>query len=219
MQNFLGRTPTLKKFVRVNLWGASKLFLDEHVTECRGRWREALGGQVSQRLCLEVGSHLGKTLVELAEEHTDTLFIGSDITYKRVVSSAERLERKKLANAAVLLGDMKQIERFFKADELDLVMIFFPDPWSKKAQRKHRLINVDFAEAVKGVLAKTGVVWVKMDQLDYFEQTKESLKKAGFSEAPQSVLDIKLSKPTTFERKFNELGRPTYEGFWVLENQ
>ena len=68
-----------------------------------GRWRELFQSRLPEastesRLIVEIGSHYGKTLSEMAASHPDSLFIGFDITFKRVIKAAERAQRAQIRN-------------------------------------------------------------------------------------------------------------------------
>ena len=45
-------------------------------------------------LIVEIGSHMGDVMCEMANNHPDKAFVGLDITFKRVVTLAEKAKKK-----------------------------------------------------------------------------------------------------------------------------
>jgi tRNA (guanine-N7-)-methyltransferase len=163
-------------------------------------------------LIVEVGCHTGKTITRLAAAHPHWQFIGMDVTYKRVVLTAKRIEENKLSNAITLLANAMNMDILFSDQELDCVLIFFPDPWVKKRrQRKHQLLNLEFCRLLSRKLLPGGMVWVKTDQQGYFEQTVENLGLAGFKKR-EKLANLTISEPTIFEKRFLERGIQIQEG-------
>ncbi len=86
--------------------------------------------------------------------------------------------------------------------------IYFPDPWPKKKHRKHRLINEQFPQLARQVLLPSGTVYLRTDDVDYFQQMQEVFAAAkGFQiiETPTALAEV----TTDFERLFNSQGIPT----------
>ena len=102
-----------------------------------------------REIILEIGSHKGKVLCELAQDQKHKNFIGLDITYKRVALTARKIHEQNLNNATVLLANARYLDQFIAKDEINGIILFFPDPWVKKSRQKHnRLINKEFCDAV-----------------------------------------------------------------------
>ena len=96
---------------------------------------------------------MGDVMCEMATNHKDKAFVGLDITFKRVVTLAEKAVKKELPNIFSVLGNGGGFEHMFSEGEVDGLIIFFPDPWvRKKKQRKKRLINPSFLEQAVKVL-------------------------------------------------------------------
>mgnify|MGYP006284781029 CR=1 FL=1 len=187
-----------------------------------GHWRQRVAqhnglAKSYERLVVEIGCHLGKTLIEMAEANPDTLFIGFDITFKRVVTTAQRAKAKGLTNVFVILANAASIGQIFAPGEIDGILIFFPDPWVKKArQAKNRLVDAEFCVRLNGVLSPEGFCWFKTDQKPYFDATAAFLTEAGFEHQstpwPNALLRDYIS---TFETRFKSKNLDTYGGWWV----
>ncbi|MBM4250436.1 MAG: tRNA (guanosine(46)-N7)-methyltransferase TrmB [Deltaproteobacteria bacterium] len=186
-----------------------------------GTWRQRVAAYYGKadgykRLVIEIGCHLGKTLLEMAEANPDTLFIGFDITFKRVVTTAQRAKAKGLQNVFVVLANAAAIDQVFASGEVDGVVIFFPDPWVKKArQAKNRLVDASFCQRLEGVLVKDGFCWFKSDQRPYFDVVAAHLRERGFvrqaTERPEVFPRDHIS---TFESRFSQKNIDTYGGWW-----
>lgn len=184
-----------------------------------GRWREELRthtGETPCELILEIGCHHGDTLVDMAAFAPDTGFIGMDITFKRVVKTAQRAQRLGFNQVMAVLANAKALPELFAAEELNGVAIFYPDPWErKKRQQKNRLINAEFLSSLHRVLAHNGFFWFRTDHYGYFVDVTRAVQNAGFCSHPNpsGLLNAPLS--TCFEGHFQAAGRSTFSAIWV----
>lgn len=196
----------------------------------QGRWRE-LGERRSEsppaspksRLFLEIGCHKGQTLTHFAELYQQDVFVGLDITYKRVVLTAQRAVDAGLTNVQTALANAKALSKLFAPGELTGVMIFFPDPWPKARQQKNRLIQPEFCQQLLEVLEpESGFVWLKTDHEEYYGEAVSALNASGLlpdQSVPLSSNGLpsdSIDQPifSSFERRFGEQGLPTYSGVW-----
>lgn len=167
------------------------------------------------KLFVEIGSYKGKTLVEMALDHPRDFFVGIDITFKRVVSAAKRAVKHEAHNVSSVLAHMnsESLLQLFGPGEIDLLMVFFPDPWTKKKQNKNRIISNEFCSAAKKCLNEKGKLWFKTDHLPYFQFAEETFSASGFQRVECLSIDTQKYE-TPFERTFKNQGLPTYESFW-----
>lgn len=162
-------------------------------------------------LVLEIGCHNGHTLTSLALDHPTWTFVGLDITFKRIVTTAERLAKAKVQNAFCALANAQNLSQIFSKQELDGIVIFFPDPWVKKArQTKNRLINDRFMLEIKQCLKRTGFVWFKSDQKIYFDQVASLMSAHGFGAIGPLPPELGQDYSSRFESGFHAQGIPTY---------
>lgn len=199
--------------------GSLPLIYGPRLKDKQGKWgqtfQEFVEGNPGNKLVLEIGCHKGKTIRDMAKDHADHNFLGIDITFKRVVYTAKRAKEANLKNVMSILGDAQQIDLLFAEEELDGVLIFFPDPWSKKAkQQKHRLISPEFCQMVFKLLKKDGYLWFKTDHDEYFAESSIAIEQAGFIKNTTPKGLPSETYETTFERKFRLMNEPTNEGVW-----
>ncbi len=187
------------------------------------KWKEffAERHQPVEKLVLEVGCHKGEVLQLMSKAHPDTGFIGIDITFKRVVHTAQKAKAAGLSNMLSLLCNGRGLDRVFGPEELDGAVIFFPDPWvRKKRQRKNRLLDEDFLAKLHRSLKPGAFLWVKTDDGPYMEDIKIAAKAQGFTpyspEGSEQASGI-LSETYTsrFERHFDSKGVDSHNCCWV----
>lgn len=184
------------------------LSMDEMLA-IKGNWHTIK--KDDQPLILEIGCHSGLTLNEFAKNYPCNFYIGMDITYKRVYCSAQKAHGSKNSNVKTVLSDARHLHKIFAEDEIDGVLIFFPDPWPKLKHRKHRLVDSNFASQLRPALKTGGFVWFKSDSLDYYQQAFKAFKRSGYFVSKLNQPILKSELPTTFEKKFQKQQELTYE--------
>jgi tRNA (guanine-N7-)-methyltransferase len=168
-----------------------------------------------QPLEVELGSGDGSFLVDYAREHPDRNFLGVE----RLLGRLRKLDRKgRLAGVTNLRGvriESSYLLRYLlPAQSVMALHIYFPDPWPKRKHRRHRLINEEFPSLAHKVLQPDGMVFLRTDDANYFEQMFAVFKSSPFfveRETPQDLAGVL----TDFEREFHSRGiqtrRATYQ--------
>ena len=202
--------------------GALPLAFGPTLQSLSGRWREHIAAYHGlqtppKRLVVEIGCYKGQTLLELSKAWPDTAFIGIDITFKRVVTTAQRLSAHGLKNAYCAMANAIAVDQLFAPGELDGCLIFFPDPWIRKAkQAKHRLVGPVFCQRLHSRLAPGGFCWLKTDHLPYFERANAALAEAAFAPLPAATPEpLGVDFSSVFEQRFQAQGLPTYGSKWL----
>ncbi len=172
-----------------------------------------------QLLVLEVGCGMGETTCAIAEEHPEINFIGCEVFPSGLGATAMLIEQKQLKNIRLIRHDAVEVVRdMIKADSLDGVHIFFPDPWRKARHHKRRLISDQFVEMLIPKLKKGGYIHCATDWENYSNQMLEVLSRnpllknlhKGFSPVAANPL---TARPVT---KFNKRGNALGHGCWDL---
>jgi tRNA (guanine-N7-)-methyltransferase len=166
-------------------------------------------------LVVEIGCYLGRNLKDFCSYNKELNFIGLDITYKRVVKASQKLQKDHLENGKVLMMEGKTFISHLPSSCLSGLIIYFPDPWAKLSQKKHRLMSEEFFKLVKEKLKTQGFVWVKTDHEEYFSFAKENALKAGFYlresvSCPPNPLNPLTPHKTPFETLFESQKLPSY---------
>lgn len=194
--------------------GSLPIAYGEGLRGLAGHWREKL--PYKQLVC-EIGVHKGMTIVEMARENPDIGFVGIDITYKRVVITAQRALKAGLKNVFLILANATALDQLFGPSELDGIVMFFPDPWvRKKSQAKNRLVNEAFCSKLATVLTPQGFFWFKTDYEPYFASTSLVLTENHFQLVPEAdKFLLPRDYSSAFEKRFHADRLSTYGARWA----
>jgi len=156
---------------------------------------------------IDLGCGKGRFLSVHASRHPDRNFIGIERKIERARRTAKKAERLGLSNVRLIRIEASYfIERMLPDKCLDVLYIFYPDPWPKRRHNRRRLFAPPFMDSLTRVLAPEGVVHLSTDHEDYFEQmTKVVAKDERFTETAPYVPDDE--ERTEFETTFLKLGK------------
>lgn len=177
-----------------------------------GQWREKLEHQ--GKIILEVGCGKAELSLEMARRYPDIHFIGIDVKTDRMGVAGREAQEEGLSNVSFLRIHLLEIDQFFAENEVDEIWITFPDPFPKKRQIKHRMMNVPFLEKYRHILVPNGIIHYKTDNLDLFKYSLEVFIKQDFFTIEELSFDLHeneelpddLKIKTTYEKKFMDLG-------------
>jgi tRNA (guanine-N7-)-methyltransferase len=169
-----------------------------------------------QPLEVELGAGDGSFLVQYAAQHPEHNFIGVE----RLLGRLRKIDRKGRRGGLQNLRVMRLEATYFiqyqlSKDSVTTIHIYFPDPWPKRKHRKNRLVQTGFPELCAQVLKQDGVVYLRTDDLDYFQQMREVFGGCALFkevETPQSLQSV----VTDFERGFLARGVQTNRAAYQL---
>jgi tRNA (guanine-N7-)-methyltransferase len=165
---------------------------------------------------VELGCGDASFLVEYARRNPDRNFIGVERLLGRIQKLDKKGRRTGLQNTrGVRIESAYFLEYLLPAHSATALHIYFPDPWPKKKHRRHRLINPSFPALARRALTGRGVVYLRTDDTDYFQQMNEvfdAAKEFEKVETPAALAEI----TTDFERDFNAQGIPTLRAAYRL---
>ena len=157
----------------------------------------------------ELGSGDGSFLAEYAAQHPEHNFIGVE----RLLGRIRKMDRKGRALGLTnLLGVRIEssyfLEYLLPANSAMALHVYFPDPWPKRKHRRHRLINERFPTLAHQALAPGGMVYLRTDDENYFEQMMEVFAASPqFRPMPTPPELVQLR--TDFEKDFEARGIKT----------
>lgn len=123
---------------------------------------------------LEIGSGMGETTSELAKREPDVNYIATEVYDAGLGQLMLRAEKLGVENLRLLHGDaVVLLGEHIAPESLDVVRIFYPDPWPKKRHHKRRLIQPDFVRLLASRLRVGGTLHLATDWEDYAEQMRE----------------------------------------------
>jgi tRNA (guanine-N7-)-methyltransferase len=166
---------------------------------------------------LEIGFGAGEALLAFAQAHPELDCIGVEVHKPGVGHLLLGAETAGLRNLRAICHDAVEVlQQQLAPGSLQLVHIFFPDPWHKKRHHKRRLIQPEFVELVARVLAVGGTLRLATDWEHYAMQMREVID-ASPSFANDASADGFAARTderplTRFERRGQRLGH----GVWDL---
>jgi tRNA (guanine-N7-)-methyltransferase len=132
----------------------------------------------NQKIILEIGFGMGKSLIEMAQANPNDNFIGIEVHRPGVGAILRDIKLNNLNNIRVFNDDAVEVlQKNIPDNSLARVQIFFPDPWHKKRHHKRRLIQSDFVQLIKKKLKNKGILHIATDWQDYAEEILELISK------------------------------------------
>lgn len=145
-------------------------FDEERTPTFRGQWRSlAFGVHESMPMDLEIGTGNGLHFAHHAIKHPERCLLGLELRYKPLIQSIRRALNGGARNMRIARYNAALLNEMFVAGEVNDVYIFFPDPWEKKRQQKHRLIQDEFLLELHKMQRPGSRLIFKTDSRDYFD--------------------------------------------------
>lgn len=169
-----------------------------------------------QPLEVELGCGDGSFIVEWARRNPGRNFLGVERLLGRIRKPDKLGRRLGLTNLSLVRIEIGYFLAYLLPPaSADAIHVYFPDPWPKVKHRKNRLLNERFTALARRALKPNGVVHLRTDHGEYFEQMLAAFRAdAAFAEVETPA---ELAAVTTdFEREFNAQGIPTNRSSWRM---
>ncbi len=161
---------------------------------------------------LELGAGFGELCTHYLKEHPDHDYTAFEIKWDRI-----RVILKRAGSAPGLRIVPVDFDWFFEsmlpARSFDRVIIFFPDPWPKRRHWKHRLIQPDFPERLRGLLRPGADVYLATDYSPYARRMLRIFRDSAFRPLypyPHFVRENPFAVTTHFEKIKSERQKPFF---------
>ena len=166
---------------------------------------------------LEIGFGSGHSFVEMAKAHPEQDFIGIEMHLPGIGAVFLAAQSHQLTNIRIYYADaIEVLEQTIPPESLDVVQIFFPDPWPKRRHHKRRLVQPTFIQLVASKLKQGGTLHLATDWEDYAVEMMQVLS------ATESLINLSgaghyanrsAQRPliTKFERRGCQEGRLIWE--------
>ena len=168
-----------------------------------------------QPLEVELGSGDGSFLAKYAHANRNRNFIGVERLLGRIRKLDRKGRREGLTNLrGVRIESAYFLEYLLPRHSAAALHIYFPDPWPKRKHRKNRLINDRFPELASQTLAAGGIVYLRTDDRDYFDQmTAVFAASSNFQStpAPPALVELLTDFETEFQRRGIQTLRAAYK--------
>ncbi len=126
-------------------------------------------------LVVEVGSGMGEATAALALAEPERDVLACELHLPGQGALLRRVEDAGLTNVRVVAGDGRTLLAGLPEAGVDVVRVFFPDPWPKSKHWKRRLVDDAFARLVASRLRPGGVLHVATDWAPYADQVRRVL--------------------------------------------
>jgi tRNA (guanine-N7-)-methyltransferase len=166
---------------------------------------------LATKVVLELGFGRGELLLDLAEAAPARVFVGVEISRKRVEKVAKRAEKRGLANVLLLHAPAEYaLERVLPPGCVDECWINCPDPWPKKRHWRRRLVQPALVERLAAALGPGALLHIATDHPGYRDWIAEvmaaqrqfvSLHATPWSESPPA------RRETAYEAEWRAEGR------------
>jgi tRNA (guanine-N7-)-methyltransferase len=160
---------------------------------------------------------MGDSLVAMADQNPQDRYLGIEVHRPGVGKLLSEVDKRGVKNLKVFAEDAVQVlEEAIPQESIDLLQIFFPDPWHKKRHHKRRLIQPDFVELLVSRLSPAGYLHLATDWQPYAEHMMDVLSANALllnTAGQNEYIPRPESRPETkFERRGHRLGH----GVWDL---
>lgn len=194
-------------------------FDEERAPAFKGKWRsEVFASTKGSPLDLEIGTGNGYYFAYHCQTHPGRHLVGVEMKYKPLIQSVRRARNAGCENMRGVRYNARLLQDLFVEGELDNVSIHFPDPWEKKRQHKHRLIQDDYLKLLFSLQRPDSTVEFKTDSRSYFDWALERFHRSAYFVERESF-DFHRSEYATenfityFEQIFLRQGRPIYYAY------
>lgn len=169
-----------------------------------------------QPLEVELGSGDASFLAQYAAQHPERNFIGVERLLGRMRKLDRKGQRAGLTNLrGVRIENAYFLEWLLPPGSVVALHVYFPDPWPKKKHARHRLINERFPVLARQALAPGGVIYLRTDDADYFDQMRQVFATAPVFRPVETPATL-AGRLTDFEVEFQAQGKETRRAAYAL---
>ncbi|UCG25510.1 MAG: tRNA (guanosine(46)-N7)-methyltransferase TrmB [Chloroflexota bacterium] len=119
-------------------------------------------------LVIEVGFGNGQFLLRYARSRPQMNFLGLEIAAPSLRSTENRIRAAGLTNVRLMRARVQSaLQALCEPDEIQGVIVNFPDPWPKAAHHRRRLISDSFLELLASRMAAGADLDIATDHVDY----------------------------------------------------
>ncbi len=166
---------------------------------------------------LEIGFGMGDSLIEMATQQPENNYIGIEVHKPGVGRLLSRANEAGVSNIRVYAEDaIEVLAQCIPDNSLDVLQLFFPDPWHKKKHHKRRIVQPEFVQTVRKKLKVGGYFHMATDWENYAEHMMDVMTEA---EGYQNKAGERIYSPQPEWRpvtKFQKRGERLGHGVWDL---
>jgi tRNA (guanine-N7-)-methyltransferase len=165
---------------------------------------------------LEIGFGGAEHLIEQAQAHPRSGFIGSDAFVNAIGNALAAIDADKLGNIRLHFGDASALIDWLPAGALARIDLLYPDPWPKRRHWKRRFIQDESLKRLARILKSGGELRFATDIAEYAAYAlARVLRSKDFAWTAEVASDWRKPWPefsgTRYEAKAKREGRvPAY---------
>ncbi|MFC0180695.1 tRNA (guanosine(46)-N7)-methyltransferase TrmB [Thorsellia kenyensis] len=168
-------------------------------------------------ITLEIGFGMGNSLVTMAQNNPEQNFLGIEVHLPGVGACLHLAHEANISNLRIMCHDaIEVLENMIPAHQLDMIQLFFPDPWHKAKHFKRRIVQTAFLDLIHEKLKIGGIFHKATDWENYAEWSLDLLnqhpKFKNLSTSNDYVPRPESRPITKFETRGTNLGH----GVWDL---
>lgn len=165
---------------------------------------------------LEIGFGMGASLVTMAEQNPNKNFLGIEVHEPGVTTCLTAAKIANLNNLRIIYHDaIEVLEKMLLDSSLNVVQLFFPDPWHKRRHHKRRIVQMTFIKLILRKLKLGGIFHIATDWQPYAEHILNLMRKNGDYQNLSEVNDYvqrTITRPITkFEKRGQQLGHVVFD--------
>lgn len=166
---------------------------------------------------LEIGFGMGSSLVEQAALNPSRNYIGIEVHRPGVGALLLKMQEQQLSNIRVISFDaIDVLNNMIPDHSIELLQLFFPDPWHKRRHHKRRIVNPEFLSLLHKKVTTDGHLHFATDWQDYAKHMlKVLVTENGWRNCSSSedYIPRPENRPLT---KFEKRGEKLGHGVWDL---
>lgn len=131
-------------------------------------------------LHLEIGSGKGQFIYGLASLHQENDYVALEKEINVAYRIVQKQEEQPLNNLYIINDDALHLEKYFEKHSISTLYLNFSDPWPKTRHHKRRLTFPTFLKLYKQFLTKDGIIELRTDYLELFNDSIGYFESEGF---------------------------------------
>ncbi|MBI3211950.1 MAG: tRNA (guanosine(46)-N7)-methyltransferase TrmB, partial [Simkania negevensis] len=138
------------------------------------KWEEIPLFINDQPIAIEYCSGNGEWITEKAKEHAKINWVAVEKKFRRAKQIYAKKIREGIDNLVVVFGEALSFTKGYLVENtISQIYINFPDPWPKRRDAKHRLIQGSFIEEMQRILKQEKLLTIVSDHQNYMAQIKK----------------------------------------------
>ena len=186
-----------------------------NIHDLRGYFTKTPNG-ADAPLTLEIGFGMGDSLLDMAVTSPKRNFIGIEVHEPGIGRTAYIAHQMGLTNLKVINGDAIALLGNLPDDHLDVIQLYFPDPWQKKRHYKRRFVTHERMTLVANKLKSGGIFHMATDWEHYALWSLEILDGMSVFSNMAGAGNFSPRPDNRPETKFEKRGHSFGRGSWDL---